>query len=67
MKNTVFEYIVVYAPVDVDENPTKPAKIVKHGVTLAKDSQKALINIGREIPEEYMEESDFVDILIRPF
>ena len=67
MKASIFEYVVVYSPVDKDGNETEPAKIIAEDRILAKSQDKAVLVIARSIPDEYIEKSDFIDIVIRPF
>jgi len=63
----VFEYVVVYAPLDKEGNEVTAPKIVKYGQVLSKNEQKAVMTIARLVPEEFAQHPDFVDILIRPF
>jgi hypothetical protein len=66
-ESKVFEYVVVYSPVDNEGKELEPSKIVKTGQVLAKNEQKAVMSIARLVPENYADKPDFVDILIRPF
>ena len=57
---TVFEYFVLYT----DENE---AKEVLSGTLFAENERIALMKISRDIPAEYVDKLDNVDILIRNF
>jgi hypothetical protein len=57
----VFDYVAVYT--DEDGN----AKIVKEGRILSSAANKVLLQVAREIPAEYEDKLDAIEVLIRPF
>lgn len=72
-KGKLFEYAILYHPKekkDAAGNPTesKASVVVKAPTTLVavKEEQVAIL-AAREIPQEYLDKLEDVEILIRPF
>lgn len=66
-KQTLFQYAIVWHPSSKDEEQ-KSSKLVKGPeFILAKSEKSAALNIAMGIPEEYKDEADKLEILIRPF
>lgn len=71
MASKLFEYAVLYHPkpekVD-DEKVEKPSVIiVKPDWILARSDKEVAIKAARDIPTEYMDRLDLIEILVRPF
>jgi len=66
-ESTVFDYVVVYAPRDSEDEPTESPRIIEEGRIIARDQGKAAMSIARKIPKEYDEKMDFVELIVRPF
>jgi hypothetical protein len=66
MKLRLFQYTVLLHPVKDDEK-TKTTFLVEPTMKLAKDERALSMTIAKEIPEEYMDRLEDVEILIRPF
>lgn len=68
MKGKIFEYAVIYHPKTKKEEEELPSKlIVDVKRVVAGSDQEALILASREIPAEYMDKLDRVEIAVRPF
>lgn len=67
MKSQLFQYAILFNP-DLKENDNREPKVIKGIETiLAKNQEEATIRIAREIPEEYLNRLDEIDIVCRPF
>ena len=60
----LFQYVVVYHPKD-DEEPAQI--VVELRTVLAKSKEAAALRAAREIPLEYEEKLDRVEVAVRPF
>jgi hypothetical protein len=67
-KKRLFEYVVLWHP---NEAQTKEGKqteiIVSKQEVLAVDDKTAAISANRQIPEEYIDSLDQVEVIVRPF
>lgn len=64
----LFEYAVIYVPNDKHEKKgDKPAILVQPKVVLANDLKAANILAARDIPPEYTDKLNCVEVVIRPF
>ncbi len=62
----LFQYAIIWNPSEEDKE-SKP-KILKEVTTiLATDEKKAFILASREIPKDYLEELDNIQIVVRAF
>lgn len=63
----LFEYAIIYLPLDDDENIKRDeAKIVvKPTVALAHDERAVTLRAAKEIPDDL--DLDFVQVVVRPF
>jgi hypothetical protein len=67
----LFEYVVIYHPkkkkLEGEEVQEKSKIIVDLKRDLASTDKEVAIRAAREIPEEYLDKLDQVEIAIRPF
>lgn len=67
----LFEYAILLHPPekkDEKENDHTKTLIVKVPTTiLAKDDKQAGMLIAREIPEDYVDKLDQIEVIVRPF
>lgn len=67
-KVKLYQYAAIYHPTKAEaEDGEKPKVIVEPTTLLAKNEQVASMMVVREIPEEYADRLENVDIAIRPF
>lgn len=71
-KGMLFEYAILYHPKpskDANGNDTTPkSEIVKPVTTILATSDKQVgILAARQIPDEYLDKLDQVEIIVRPF
>ena len=64
---SLFQYTVLFHEHDKDDNYVDSKVIIEPKFTLAKSEKDLVFKITREIPEEYAENSDNVQILVRNF
>lgn len=70
MKMKLFEYAMLVHPAEVKEGEKQPDKtlvIAGPKTILAKDDKQAGMLVAREIPEDYIDKLDRVEIILRPF
>ena len=69
MKSKIFEFAIIRNPEPENINEKAPPSelLVEPKCILATDEKKALMLAAREIPEEYLEKLDELEIAIRPF
>jgi hypothetical protein len=60
----LFEYAAFYLP---DDDDKKPSVIVPTKMVLAKDDKQAAMLAARDIPNEYIDMLEYVEIAVRPF
>lgn len=66
--STLFQYALIWNPTDKEAKEGKKSLLIKEPTTLlAKDQDQASILVAREIPKEYLEQLDQVQIALRPF
>lgn len=63
----LFQYTVLHHKYDGDNKYIDSTIVIEPKYTLAKTEKELLFKITREIPAEYAEDSDNVEILIRNF
>lgn len=67
-KSTLYQYAVLWHPNDQQaEAGEKTIVLVEPDTLLASDQNSAFIQASREIPDEYLDALDQIDILVRPF
>jgi len=67
-KSILYNYTIVYHPTDNEaEKGEKSKMLTEPKYLMAPDHNSAFIQASRQIPEEYLDKLDQVDILIRPF
>lgn len=68
-KAKLFEYVVLFnpEPTEDDEKQEKPEVVVDLNRVLAKSAEEVTIRAAREIPDEFMDRLDEVEIAVRPF
>lgn len=71
-QKTLFEYAILHhrKPTKKEEEDgqrTVSKMIVEPTRILAKNEQEAMMVIAREIPQEYVERLDEVEVIVRPF
>lgn len=72
IRQRIFEYAILFHPEerkDKDGNviPEKTRIIADVNRVLAKDEKEVALRAAREIPEEYLERLELVEIVVRPF
>lgn len=66
-KKILFEYAVLWHKTD-EKGKVVETKIIIEPKTALSDTEKGLaFKVTREIPEEYAESADNIEIIIRPF
>lgn len=63
---TIFDYVAVLVDRDKDGN-VKEQKIIKEGRVLSASQNKVLMAVSRELPDEYKNRLDDIEVTIRPF
>lgn len=66
----VYEYMALYHEYEIKDGSKtyKDSKIIlEKKQCLAKSDKEILFRVTREIPEQYADDSDNVEIIIRPF
>jgi hypothetical protein len=71
-RGSLFEYAVLYHPTTkrngAGEDITEPSTIVQSPkVVLAKTDKEVGMKAAREVPKEYEDKLDNIEIVIRPF
>jgi len=67
-KTRLFQYAIIYDPTNDEAKEGKKPVLVKDVTTLlAKDEKSALILVSREIPQEYLDKLERLNIAIKPF
>ena len=71
-KSRLFEYIILYHPKDKKDKDgndiTEKTKLVKgQSSYLGKDEKEVGMIAAREIPDEYLNDLERVEIVVRPF
>ena len=71
-KSKLFEYIILYHPKDKKDKDgndiTEKTKLVRASKSfLGKDEREVSMVAAREIPDEYLDDLERVEIVIRPF
>lgn len=67
-KQKLFQYAVIWNPTESQEKDGKKAKLLVEPTNiLAKDQASLATRVAMEIPKEYIDQLDQVDIVIRPF
>lgn len=67
MKKLLFEYAVLLHEKDKEGVVLNTTIIIKPTIILAKSEKDVIFNVTRLIPDEYTNEPDNVEILIRNF
>lgn len=71
MSAKIFEYVVLYHPkpkrVDGEDVREKSVIVVDVKRVLAESEKDVNVIAGREIPVDYLDKLDRVEILVRPF
>lgn len=68
-KSTLYEYAILWHPTEqqAKESNTKSKIIVGLTQTLASTNDSAAMVAARDIPAEYLDQLDQVEIILRPF
>jgi hypothetical protein len=67
MKKSLFEYVVLFHTKDDKGKVTDTKIIIDPKTALAEKETDLVFKITREIPDEYAEKPDNVEIIVRPF
>lgn len=72
IRQRIFEYAILFHPEerkDKDGNaiPDKTKLLLDVARVLAKDEKEVAMRAAREIPEEYLERLELVEVVVRPF
>lgn len=64
----LFQFAAIWTPTTEERKEGKREKlVVPVSTVLANDQQTATILAGREIPKEYLDSLDQVQVVVRPF
>jgi len=64
----LFQYVIIFTPSDKEEKDGVKAKVLVDVTNaLSQDEKSVAILAARQIPEEYLDKLDQVNIAIRPF
>ncbi len=64
----VFQYVIFLTPNNENKDtPEKPKILVEPKTVLASTEQQAGILASRDIPEEYIDRLEEVNVVVRPF
>ena len=67
-KSTLFEYAVVWHPSELQEKEGKKSTIVDDPkCMLAKEEKAVFMTAVSLLPNEYKEQLDQIDVIVRPF
>ena len=67
-KQTLFQYAVIWHPTDKQAKDGEKSKlIIPPTNVLGKNEKATVMKITMDIPKEYEDQLDQIDILIRPF
>ena len=61
----LWEYAILFVPSDSSDD--KPVVIQGISTVLASTQDNALVLAARDIPEEYLDRLDEVEVVVRPF
>lgn len=64
LKSKLFQYAVIYNPTKEDETPKI---IVEPTTVIGKSENSVSMKAIREIPEEYMDKFEDIEVVVRPF
>lgn len=70
MKKKLFQFAVIYHEVierDNKKDDVASKMVIEPKTILATDEKVALLQIAKQIPDEYQEKLQDVEILLRPF
>jgi hypothetical protein len=67
-KSKLFQYAIIWHPTEKQvKEGEKPKVLVELTTILAKDNQSAAMQAAMQIPAEYKEQIDQIDVAVRPF
>lgn len=68
MASRLYQYAAILEPTENEEEQGITAKLVLPITTiLAKDDSAAILLAGRDIPVEYLDKLDRIQVVVRPF
>ena len=68
MDTKVFQYVILWSPTEKQEEDGLKSKLLKEVTTvLAKDEKTVALLASKQIPDEYNDQLDQVNIAVRPF
>ena len=68
MRKSLFEYAILWHPTEKQISDGESSKVLVEKTTvLAKDNQTAARMAAMKIPQEYAEQLDQVEVIVRPF
>ena len=63
-----YQYLIIWNPTEQQEEDGQKSKIVSEIRTiLARDERSATLIAARDIPKEYLEQIDQIEVALRPF
>lgn len=65
MRSKLFEYAILLHP--KDDKDTKTSLLKSPTAILAKDEKQVGMLVAREIPNEYLDCLDQIEVIVRPF
>ena len=66
MKQRLFEFVVLWHPTEDDDKSTSKI-VVDRTMRLAKDEEAVGLFAAKQVPDQYADQLDNIEILIRPF
>ncbi len=68
MKATLYQYAILYHPAPPKGEPSKPSEVIVPVTSVAAETDQAVVmQAARQIPQEYADKLDRVEIAVRPF
>jgi hypothetical protein len=67
--NKLFQYIILYHPPKEKDEKQKNAELISDGIEhiLANSEQQAMMLVAKKIPDEYLDDLNHLEVVIRPF
>ena len=68
-KSKLFQYAIIWHPTkkQIEDDGAKPKLVKELSIILASDEKSVLMSAAMDIPAEYKDQLDQVEIVVRPF